>query len=195
MEAAIDRFRQIAASVAVFLLCGTLPSACGREEVEMNASPDLQKAQLFANAWASSIGARHRPLGANGELSFGDNGVRYDPATNAMLGRIWINMAPMSAEHPERLETYRRMLAALNDPAIGGMFDRSGGYFSLDEKAQGFYLVRGFDLSSGTPQSFVTEMGRMQRVGEKWTTQWFLDVAMIMHGKERAPRSQMRLED
>ena len=128
-------------------------------------------------------------------MSLGETGLYYEESEDVLYGRAWVNIARTRNAPPARLEIYRRMQVALNDPRIGGMYEHAGGYFVLDEQREGFFLVRRFSVSQTSPEVLVRTMERLQTVAAKWTTKWFLDVAMIMHGKEKAPERPVLLED
>ncbi len=195
---AVVRERPVFAILALFsglaLFAATL-AGCQSGESRMNQPAGLERANSLASGWSGHLGAADRRLGPDGDMSLGETGLFYQARDNAMFGRVWINMARTEDAPPERLATYHKMLAALNDPHIGGMYDRASGYFVLDEKRQGFYLVRRFDVAQTTPQSLIRDMDRMQRVAGQWNAKWFLDVAMIMHGKEKPPEKTILMEN
>jgi hypothetical protein len=104
-------------------------------------------------------------------------------------------MARTKDAPPERIATYRRMEAALNDPAIGGMFEHDNGQFVLDTERQGFFLVRAFPVAQTTPQGLERDMERLRKIAARWSAEWFKDVAMIMHGNEKPREHPVMLED
>ena len=145
------------------------------------------RASGLAQAWSRHVGVPDRDLGPTGDLSLGDTGLVYDATRNVLLGRVYVTMALTKGAADSEIATLRRMTGALNDPAIGGMYDRGGGHFVLDEAREGYYLTRSFPVPATTPQSLIHDMDRMREVAPTWTTRWFLDVAMVMHGKEKPP--------
>jgi hypothetical protein len=168
---------------------------CHTRESEMIAPAGRERADLLVHAWATHVGAPARRLGPDGDMTLGETGFYYEAGEDALYGRAWVNMARTRNAPAERLETYRRMQAALNDPRIGGMFERADGYFVLDEQRQGFFLVRRFNVSETSPETIVRDMERLQNVAARWTAKWFLNVAMIMHGKEPAPERRVLMAD
>lgn len=168
---------------------------CQSEEDFMSKSDPRDQAAELARAWASSLGAPDRTLDAQNDLSLGETGVHFEPNSGLLCGRAWVNMARTSEAPAERLAAYRRMLTALNDPRIGGMYDRAGGQFVLDLQRQGFFLVRCFNVGRTERAEFVKHMSELQTVSGKWTLEWFLDVAMIMHGEEQAPSKPVSIYD
>jgi hypothetical protein len=153
------------------------------------------RAAQLAQVWARHVGAPQSELDASGDMALGGSGIAYDPARDTLYGRVWINMALTKSASPEQLAVLRRMVVALNDPKIGGMYDRAGGYFVLDEQREGYFLVRAFPVAQTEPDKLVRDMERMQAVAARWTTKWLLDVAMIMHGKEPAPTHPIALDN
>jgi hypothetical protein len=181
---------------ACLLVPGMLAlSGCheGSSTVIAPSGPD--RASQLAHVWASHVGAPERRFDASGDMPLGDTGLAYDAQSDTLYGRVWINMALIKNTPPEQIEPQRRMVAALNDPKIGGMFDHASGYFVLDEKREGYFLVRAFPVARTTPEKLIDDMERMQTVGARWTTKWFFRVAMIMHGKEAAPTQPVTLQD
>ena len=86
------------------------------------------------------------------------------------------------------------MVDALNDPAIGGMFDRGGGSFVLDEKRDAYFLVRDFPVATTDERSLIDGMERLQSVTATWVVRWFYRVAMIMHGHQLPPTHPVTLD-
>lgn len=194
MADAHDHVARFAFGAAAGLTLLVAPVAgCHMGEPRMNESADAQRAAELAKSFAAHAGAADRALGPDGDLSLGETGLQYDARANILYGRVWINIARIKNAPPERLEAYRKMLAALNDPHIGGMYEQAGGYFVLDPQREGFFLVRKFPVSKTTQATLQRDMERLQTVAAKWSTTWFLDVAMIMHGKEPAPVQQIHL--
>lgn len=198
MAGAHDRFQnsgsrvRTARLVVALVLC-SFTATCGVPDVSKEHG--RTRAEALASAWARHEGVPDRKLDAAGDLPLGESGLAYDAASNVLFARFWINMARTDGAPPERIAIYRRMEQALNDPAIGGMYERANGYFVLDEKRKGFFLVRPFNVDSTTPEMLVSAMERAQAVSARWTTQWFGEVAMIMHGNRPAPRQPVPLPD
>jgi hypothetical protein len=120
-------------------------------------------------------------------MALGESGLAYDATKDSLIGRVYVNIALIKGMDPEAITTQRRMLNALNDPKIGGMYDRGGGVFVLDEGREAWYLVCAFPINKTTSASLRRDMTRLQVVAATWTVKWFFEVAMIMHGKEEPP--------
>jgi len=165
----------------------------GKSTVIAQSGPE--RAAQLAHVWASHVGAPERKLDASGDMPLGDSGLAYDAQSDTLYGRVWINMALIKNTPADQVEPQRRLVGALNDPKIGGMFDHAGGYFVLDENREGYFLVRAFPVARTTPEKLIDDMERMQTVAARWTTKWFFRVAMIMHGKEKPPEHPVTLQD
>ena len=158
-------------------------AACG----DMNQLRGRDKAQALVAAYSRSIGAGNRGLDSTGDVSFGDVGFSYDAAHDALIGRIFINGALLINAPPKELDNYRRIVGALNDPAIGGMFERAGGVFVLDERKEAYFLVRSYPLATTDIAGLTRAVRDGREVAAIWTTRWLYRVAMIFHGHQPAP--------
>jgi hypothetical protein len=185
MEGAHDPLRRRCFKSIAFGLA-VLASGCGRTDV--NAPAGREGAQMLVERYARQIGAAHRMLDPAGDISFGSTGFTYDAARDLLVGRVFINHVLIDDAPPEELANYRKVAVALNDPQIGGMFDRGGGVFFLDEGRQGIYLVRSFHVAETTPDALFAAMEALQDVAAIWTTKWLYRVSMIAHGNQPAPK-------
>jgi hypothetical protein len=161
----------------------------------MIASAGRERADGLVHAWATHQGMPARMLDDKNDLSLGETGLYYAAADDMLYGRVWVTMARTRNASPEDLDLYRRMLATLNDTHVGGLYDRADGYFVLNEERGGYYLVRKFAVPHTTPESLIRDMERMQAVAAPWTTKWFVEVALILHGKRKPPDRRVTLDD
>lgn len=175
----------------LFWCCATLVlavSACSPGDNSMIPPTGKPRAEALVRAYSDYAGAPGRVLDDRGEVSYGDTGLSYSAPDEAIIGRAYVTAARTKDAPGERLESYRRMIATLNNPAIGGKYDQGGGYFLLDETKGAYYLVRRFPVAQTTPESLIEGMDRMHKVAARWTTTWFFEVAMMMHGNRPPPR-------
>jgi hypothetical protein len=154
---------------------------------EASATGGRKGAQLLVERYAQHIGARNRAMNQAGDISFGASGFTYDQATDLLVGRVFVNHLLIEDAPPAELANYRKVAGALNDPKIGGMFDRGGGQFALDEKREGLYLIRNFRVKETTAADVINGMDALQDVSGIWTTRWLYRVSMIAHGHQPAP--------
>ena len=175
---------------------GVFPmTGSGARGWQVDARGGAERAVALAQSWARHVGAPSRAFDASEDMAFGETGLAYDAAEDTLYGRVYVNMALVKGMDPEAIAVQRRMVRALNDPEIGGMYDRGGGSFVLDEAREAWYLVRAFPVATTSPANLKTGMKRMQTVAATWTAKWFFDVAMIMHGKEKPPTTPQVLPD
>ncbi len=187
MAAARDRRCSI---VALALLAGFMVwfAVDGRGgAADMTVTTDRERADALVTAYARHVGAGRRTLDAGGDVSFGSSGLHYDAARAVLTGRVFVNGASLRTAKPEGQANYRRMVGALNDPAIGGMFERGGGVFVLDEAREAYSLVVDFPVATTDRATLIARMETLQDIAAAWTTRWFFRVAKIMHGHEPAP--------
>jgi len=168
---------------------------CGPGRSSVIAQSGPERAGQLAHVWAAHVGAPDRKFDASGDMPLGDTGLAYDARSDTIYGRVWINMALIKNMPAEQVETQRRMVGALNDPRIGGMYDHANGHFVLDEAREGYFLVRAFPVAQTTPEKLVDDMERLQTVAARWTTKWLFEVVMIMHGNRPPPTRPVTLAD
>jgi hypothetical protein len=175
----------------LLLVASALPlSGCGTglgQDASMSNLSGTEKANALVTRYSRHLGAGDRALDASNDVSFGSSGLFYDKQRDVLIGRVLVTSAMLEGAPPEELVNLRRMVSALNDPAIGGMFDRGGGSFILDEDKDAYYLIRTFPLGSTTPSALIDNMERMEDIAATWTVRWFSRVAMIMHGHQTPP--------
>ncbi|MGI4853890.1 MAG: hypothetical protein ACRYF4_07595 [Janthinobacterium lividum] len=82
----------------------------------------------------------------------------------------------------------------MNDPTIGGMYDRAGGHFLLDEQKQMFFLVRDFTLSQTDEASFVKQVDALSDIAGIWVMKWLGIVADQSHGAKPKPTQRIDRE-
>lgn len=153
------------------------------------------RAVALVAAYAVAVGAPGRRMDAEGDVSFGDTGLHYEESENVIYGRAYVTLALTKEESPEWITAYRRLLQLLNDPAVGGMYDRAGGYFILAEDKEAYFLVRRFDVAKTSPADLIASMDRMKTVAARWTMKWFVEVSEVMHGTRLRPVAPVTVED
>ena len=169
--------------LAAFLLL----ASCGNDGMSAAPPSGPARAAALVEAFSASMGVPDRRLDDRNDVSYGSVGLRYDPMTDSMAIRVYVNNVLIDDAPPEELGNYRRMVGFLNDPAVGGMYERAGGQFILDETAQAYFLVKTVPVSALTPALLEAEADRMQDVAAQWTTAWLGEVAMVMHGHQPPP--------
>lgn len=158
-------------------------------------SPERDQAQSLIRSYARKQGIYDAELDDTGNAAFGSYGFRHDEEKNALVGRVFVAKAWMTGDPPEYKDAYRTVARALNDPAIGGLFDQGGGYFRLDEDKRMYFLEKDFSLGKTTPADVEEGMERLRSLGATWTMRWFGRVADVAHGRAFPPAKPVKQED
>jgi hypothetical protein len=145
------------------------------------------KANHLVASFGKWLGVYDAELDTNNDRSFGTVGFHYHPKRDTLEGRVHIEDAWLPNAKEESKNNFRKVAKALNDPAIGGMFERARGKFVLDEEKRMFFLVRRFKVAETTPRQLRIKMTKLMNVGATWTLHWFGRVARITHGFEPPP--------
>jgi hypothetical protein len=133
-------------------------------------------------------------LDPGGDASFGEFGFRHDPDKNALTGRVFVAKAWFADDPAGIQDNFRKVGRALNDPAIGGLFEHAGGYFILDETRRMYFLAKDFPLGT-PPRDLHQGMEELRDLAAAYTTRWFGRIARIAHGKALPPARPVTRED
>jgi hypothetical protein len=160
-----------------------------------NHSPERDQAQSLMRSYARKQGIYDAEFDDSGNAAFGSYGFRHDEEKKALVGRAFVAKAWMAGDPPEYKDAYRTVARALNDPAIGGLFDQGGGYFRLDEDKRMYFLEKDFPLGKTNPAEVEEGMERLRSLGATWTMRWFGRVADVAHGRAFPPAKPVKQED
>lgn len=174
----ITKYCLIISSILLF-------EACATENHQQRGGRD--HSNLLVTTYGKHIGAGMRTLGADDDLSFGDFGFHYNSSNGTLTARIFIMRAHLSDWGPKAAESNRKVAQALNDPRIGGMYERGGGHFILDEKKEMFFLVKDFSANIDL-ESFKYNMDELRNIGARWVLRWISHVADQALGHESPPK-------
>ncbi len=152
-----------------------------------SASGGREKANSLVAGYGKWLGVYDAELDQKNDRSFGGSGFHYDADTDMLRGRVFIEQAFLPGDPDGVKDNFRKVLKALNDPKIGGMFERGGGTFVLDEEKRMFFLVRDFPAAQMTQRALRLKMEKLLNVGATWSLHWFGRVARIAHGREAPP--------
>jgi hypothetical protein len=150
-----------------------------------------EKANTLVVEFGKRFGVANAKLDSNNDRSFGDFGFYYDSAKNLLIGRVLISKAFSSDDSPEIINNFRKVAVALNAAEIGGMFERGGGYFILDETKRMYFFVKEYDINVINHDILYQDMNNLIGLGATWTIRWFARVADITHGHELAPTKRV----
>lgn len=153
----------------------------------MSQSSGFDRVNELVSSYSRRLGASGATLDRNNDCAFGSCGFRYDETHNVLIGRAFVAMAMIKTADEQGRVNYRRGEKALNDPRIGGMFERGGAVFVLDEEKEAYFLVKRFLVVATSETELCSEMDELQNLAATWTRRWFRRVALIMHGHEPSP--------
>jgi len=153
------------------------------------------RAEALMQSYARKQDRYDAEFDAEGDISFGEFGIKHDSEKNALVGRVFVAKAWRDGAPEATVEAFKKVGRALNDPAIGGLFDQDGGYFHLDEAKRIYFLKKDFPLASATPQDFAAGMEKLRDLGATWTTRFFARVADIAHGRALPPVKPVKQND
>lgn len=147
------------------------------------------KAEALVAAYAKHVGvhdALHQTLDADNDRSFGDFGFHYFPERDVLQARVYI-VRSHGKDHPDVVANEGKVDIALNDPKIGGMYDRGGGYFFLDEAKQITFLAKDYKASTTSAGDFIRDADNLNGLAGIWVTNWFGHLCGQTFGWEPMP--------
>lgn len=162
-----------------------------------SASSGRDRAQALVAAYAKHAGVHdkvHQTLDKDGDRSFGDFGFHYSADRDTLEARAYIVRSHIK-DRPDRAMAEWQTLAALNDPKIGGMYDRGGGYFRLDEDKQIVFLVKDYKLAGTSTPTFIKDVDNLIGLSGVWVTNWFGHAAKQSYGAEPMPTQRATREN
>ena len=160
-----------------------------------NAPPGQEDAQKLMASYARKQGIYGAEFDSYGDVAFGEFGFRYDQEKDALVGRAFVAKAWLQSDPPRYHDAYRMVARALNDPAVGGLFDQGGGYFRLDEDKRIYFLEKEFPLGKTTAADLEKGMDQLRNLGTTWTMRWFARVADVAHGRAFPPAKPVKQDD
>lgn len=152
------------------------------------------RAEVLVASFGKWLGVFGAELDRDDDRSFGEVGFHYNKKRDVLIARVYIDEAYMASDPAPVKENFRKVAAALNDPAIGGMFERGGGRFLLDEQQRKLFLIKELPVIGTTPRSLRTQMERLMNIGAAWSLGWLGRVARIAHGWEAPPTAPVLLD-
>lgn len=161
----------------------------GLDRVIAATTSGREKAQALVAAYAKHLGAHdavHQTLDENNDRSFGDFGFHYFPDRDVLEARVYIVKSDIK-DWPDRAPYQRRVYAGLNEPQFGGMYDRGGGHFQLDEDKQILFLVKDYKVSNTSPSDFIKDVDNLNALSGIWVTSWLGHAANQILGHEPPP--------
>lgn len=179
---------KILLAIAVYALW-----ACGANDMTNVPAQGRARAEALVAAYANRVGSPERMLFPDNKASFGAVSFRYVAENDALSIRVYVNAALLEDAPPQEMENYRKIVTFLNDPEVGGMYERGGGHFVLDEDMQAYLLVKEIPVSQLNPSVLYSETENLEEVAAHWTTGWLGEVAMIMHEQRPKPTARVHM--
>lgn len=153
----------------------------------------LQQANALVKMIGRDFGIRDARLDATNDCSFGECGFHFDDTSATLTIRVFIRDAFLQDAPPEERENTKKCYAALDDPKIGGMFEQGGGRFVVDEAKNALFLTKSHALDTISADEFKTDVEYLLELGAKWSLDWLMRVASVVHGWEPAPLEPVTL--
>ena len=186
----------VVGTILILLAAATCWWTGGLDRVNASTASGREKATALVAAYAKHVGAHdavHQTLDKDHDRSFGDFGFHYFPDKDVLQGRVLIVRSHIK-DWPEGAASERQTIAGLNNPAIGGLYDRGGGYFVLDEDKQMYFLVKDYSLGTTEPGTFVKDFDNLNSLAGLWLRVWMPHVSDQSHGKEPLPTQRIDRE-
>lgn len=187
--------RETIATVLLSLFGAILLSGCQESDMS-NVPPEGRvRAEALVAAYSQKRGVPDRLLTDENYVTYGEVSLRYLPESDELAVRVYVNAALLENAPPEELENYHKIVTFLNDPEVGGMYERAGGYFVLDDELQAYLLVRDTPVAQLTPPILVEQIEGLEQAAASWTTGWLGEVAMVMHGHRSKPTERVTIPE
>lgn len=97
--------------------------------------------------------------------------------------------------NPKTADKERQVDAALNDPKIGGMYDRGGGYLFTDLSKEAVFLVKDYSMLTVVPVDFINDVDNLNGLSGIWLMSWMGHVADQTFGAEPLPTQHITREN
>ena len=155
----------------------------------------LNQAQRLVQDISRLRGLKPAPLGPDHQVAYGTLLFKFVPESGRLVCAILVShLGIWDQINDEATAAYRRYIAGLSNPRIGGMFDTAGGSWMFEASSGKTYLYQSFALD--TPPKVVNQaIDGMARVVPAWVTRWEGVVADIVHGKQPPPTHRVTLEN
>jgi len=187
--------RETIVAILVFFLFPILLGGCQETDMSKVPSDGRPRAEALVAAYSQKRGVPDRLLSEENKVTYGEVSLRYLPKSDALGIRVYVNAVLLEDAPPEELENYQRIVSFLNDPEVGGMYEKAGASFVLDEEIEAYLLVKEIAVAQLTPPILFAEIERLEEVAPYWTTGWLGEVAMVMHGQKTAPTARVTIPE
>lgn len=149
--------------------------------------------------WAARVfeGAHTLQFNDDGWLGFGPVSFEFLPVDGSVEVCVWIADTQIDGRTPAETARIAAVARALNDPSIGGMYERAGASFRWDRSVEAILLCKRLNASA-QPSVFNAEVDELLDVALEWRLDWFFEVTTIVHDGQPRPatrKTRSLLED
>lgn len=156
---------------------------------------DRDRAESLAQQLAKLQGFTPAKLNSQGRIAYGTLQFEHDAANNKLLVMILISDDQLWDKLGEPFrQNYLKSTQALDDPAIGGMFDTAGGRWRFEPASGKTFLYKAYPLDIAADK-INEDASRMIALAPAWEARWSRIVAEVSQGKRLAPRQKVTLQD
>lgn len=156
---------------------------------------DRDRADSLAQQLAKLQGITPAKLSPHGRIAYGTMQFEHDAVNNKLLVMILISDDQLWDKLGEPFrQNYLKSTQALDNPAIGGMFDTAGGRWRFEPASGKTFLYKVYPLDMAADK-INEDVLRMLALAPAWETRWSRMVAEMSKGKRPAPREKVTLQD
>ncbi len=173
-----------------WIMVALLLAACEpTTDARVNMSP-REQAEAAIGAVVEARGASFDGLPNSNMVAFGPLGYSYDPAVNQIVVSVLVTEFFAWTTYANRRPKIEATLAALDDPAIGGLFDTAGGAWNFDRKTGKLRLQNTHEVSASSSE-LLASTEALQSVYPEWSLSWLGEIGKIVHNGAPLPRQKV----
>jgi len=171
-----------------------LSAACKPAPEAGTDMSNRERAEVTIGKAVEARGARFGELSDSNMAAFGPLAYSYDPATERIVVSVLVAEFSAWTVFPDRRPKIEATLAALEDPAVGGLFDTAGGTWHLDRDTGKLRLqIAHADLDDVSELLASTEA--LQGVYPEWSLSWAGEVGKIVHNGAPLPPNRVTVKN
>jgi|GEM_PF-4518295 len=182
--------------VKVFIVALFLLIMNGCADVTKTNSQEMKRAvaEVAIGKVLVARGAEYNGLPPSGRVGFGPLGFTYHSDGEQIEVSALIAEFSAWTLFPDRQPNLEKTVAALSDPAIGGMFETDGALWKFDRDTGKLYLAYLLPADSDEDE-LAAAADRLERLHPAWSLRWLGAVGDIVHIGEPKPVQAVTLKD
>lgn len=147
--------------------------------------------------WAISNHSPEPEIKPDTDLVFFNGGeiLHYTSSNQVLTVKSFNIDGEKSNDTPESIANIHKVFDAFNDPKIGGMFDKGGGYFSHSDDWKNIYLSKDYSIEKLSINDFLSQIKHQDALNKAWFDHWGIAVAEIVHKGKPIPTTPVTLEN